>query len=113
MAFQALVEIVNSVAKITLSGELDAAVAPDFKKAVEEAAGGKPKRLALIMHDLSYIASAGIRVFIFAKQKMGADTDIFVIGAQEQVRETLEMTGMTYSIQLMDAYDAAVIESIG
>ena len=112
MAFQAQVEIVNSVAKITLSGELDAAVAPDFKKAVEEAAGANAKRLALIVDALEYIASAGIRVFIFAKQKMGPGTDIYVVGAQPQVRETLEMTGLTYSVQLVDSYDAAVIENV-
>ena len=113
MAFQVQMEIVQSVAKLTLSGELDAASAPEFKRAVEEAASTQPKRLALIMTELSYIASAGIRVFIFAKQKMGAGTDLYVIGAQEQVRETLEMTGMTYSVQLMDTYDAAVIENVG
>ena len=113
MAFQSNVEMVQSVAKITMSGELDAAAAPDFKKSIEDAASSGAKRVALIVNDLEYIASAGIRVFIFAKQKMGAGTDIYVVGAQPQVRETLEMTGLTYSVQLMDAYDAAVIENIG
>jgi anti-sigma B factor antagonist len=112
MAFQVQVELVQSVAKITLSGALDASVAPDFKAAVEQAAAGGAKRLALVTTDLEYIASAGIRVFIFAKQKMGAGTDIYVVGAQPQVRETLEMTGLTYSVQLLDAYDAAVIEAV-
>lgn len=113
MAFTASTEITdNHIAKITLGGELDASVAGIFRTEIEKAAEQSAKRLVLLMSDLSYIASAGLRVLIFAKQKMGSDVDIFVVGAQEQVVDTLEMTGFQYSVTLLDEYDAATIESI-
>jgi len=42
MAFSANLEMVDSEARITLEGELDAAVADQFRQTVEHAAQEKP-----------------------------------------------------------------------
>jgi anti-anti-sigma factor len=114
MGFNSVLELNNEkgIAKITLSGELDASVAPQFRNDVEKAAAAKVKRLVLLMQDLEYMASAGLRALVFAKQKMGSSTDIYVIGAQESVLETLELTRFNQSVILLDQYDAAQIESL-
>ena len=110
MAFDATLETSGNIATITLIGELDANSAGDFRTQVEGAAAANPQKLVLMMEDLTFMASAGLRVLIFAKQKMGSDVDIFVIAPQEPVRETMEMTGFHYSVILLDEYDAAAIE---
>lgn len=113
MAFNVTLEMADmDIAKITLCGELDASVAPDFRAQIENAAAQQAKRLVLLMHDLEYMASAGLRVLVFAKQKMGGDVDIYIVGAQETVLETIRMTGFHYSVILMDEYDAAEIENV-
>jgi anti-anti-sigma factor len=113
MAFDVKSEMTKQgIAKVTLSGELDASVAPLFKAEVEKMANGNAKRLVLLMHDLVYIASAGIRVLVFAKQKMGAEIDIYVIAPQEQVMETFEMTGLQHSLVIMKRYEVAKIETL-
>jgi anti-anti-sigma factor len=111
MAFNSVFEIVNGVAKITLSGELDAAAAPAFRTDVEKAAAAKVKAVALLMKDLEYMASAGLRALVFAKQKMGTQVEIYMIGLQETVMETITMTGFQNSVTFLDEYDSAKIES--
>ncbi len=110
MAFKSVLVINNGVARITLSGELDAAAAPTFRADVEKAAAEKVRAVALEMKDLEYMASAGLRALVFAKQKMGPATEIFMIGLQEMVMETITMTGFQNSVTFLDAYDAARIE---
>lgn len=102
----------KGIAKISLVGELDASTAPLFQKEVEKAVSGKARRLVLIVSDLSYIASAGLRVLVFAKQKMGPAADLYVVGAQEQVMDTITKTGMHHSVVSLPSYDAAVIENL-
>jgi anti-anti-sigma factor len=112
MAFKSVLEIVNDVAKITLSGELDAAAAPAFRTDVEKAATAKVKAVALLMKDLEYMASAGLRALVFAKQKMGTKVEIYMIGLQEPVMETITMTGFQNSVTFLDEYDMAKIEGV-
>lgn len=112
MAFEANLETTDSIAKITLSGELDGSTAPAFKEKVEAAAAQSPKKLVLIMNDLEYMASAGLRVLIFAKQKMGTGVDIYMVGVQETVLDTIQKTGFDQSVYLLDEYDAAKIEAV-
>jgi anti-anti-sigma factor len=113
MAFNAILEMTaRGVAKIVLSGDLDASAAPTLKTEVENAASQGAKRLVLRMDDLDYMASAGLRVLIFAKQKMGPNVDIFIVGAQEMVKDTIEKTGFHQSVVMVDTYDPDQIENI-
>src|SRR5579883_2970350 len=98
MPFNVTSELSDSTATITLSGDLDASAAPAFREQVEKASSQGARRLVLQVKQLDYIASAGLRVLVFAKQKMGAQADIYVIGAQDQVLDTLKKTGVANSV---------------
>lgn len=104
MAFTADLEIIDNIAKITLSGELDRNTAPAFQAKVEEAAKHEVQKLVLVMEDLEYMASAGLRVLIFSKQKMGNNVDIYVVAPQEMVKDTIEKTGFDHSVTIVDEY---------
>jgi anti-anti-sigma factor len=112
MAFSANLMVDAGIAKITLAGELDASVAPVFQREVEKAAAQKVNRLVLLMSELEYIASAGLRALVFAKQKMGPGVDIYVVGAKQQVMDTIQMTGFDRSVIALETYDAGMIENI-
>jgi len=113
MAFNAVTETIKSgIVKITLSGELDANTAAAFRAEVEKAAAQRPKRLVLMMQELEYMASAGVRVLVFAKQKMGAGVEIMAVAPQDTVLETLKLTGLERALEILPAYDAAKIENL-
>jgi anti-anti-sigma factor len=102
----------NGVAKITLSGKLDASNAGEFQELINQAAAKGIKRLALLLEGLTFMASAGLRTLVFAKQKLGSSVDIYVVAAQEQVVDTIKMTGLEYAVIMVDSYDAGVIEAL-
>jgi len=104
MALNVTLEEKDGVAKILLEGELDASVAQKFKETVEQAAAMNPTKLVLLMEKLAFMASAGLRVLIFAKQKMGEGVSIYVVGAQGPVLKTIEMSGFHHSVYLQDTY---------
>ncbi|MTJ46751.1 anti-sigma factor antagonist [Dolichospermum sp. UHCC 0259] len=107
MALDVTLETIDDIAKITLAGELDASTANLFKAKVEEAADQNPKRLVLMMQDLEFMASAGLRVLIFAKQQKLPGVDIYVVGAQKDtVLDTIKKTGFDQSVYLVDKYEA-------
>ena len=110
MTFAATLETTNDIAKIVLSGELDASTAPIFKAEIDKVASQGIKRLILLMSDLEYLSSAGLRVLIFAKQKLGANVDIYIVDAQPLVIDTLEETGFVQSVIVVDSDRAAEIE---
>lgn len=109
MAFDAQLDTTTeaNAAIITLSGQLDASSAPAFRSAIESAAAAHPQKLVLMMQDLDYMASAGLRALVFAKQKMGAGVEIYVVGAQEAVAETIELTGFHHSVVMQPEYQPA------
>ncbi len=109
MAFTAILEMDKDVAKISLVGELDASSATLFKTEIEKAAVHNPQKLVLFMQDLEYMASAGLRVLIFAKQKMGSDVDIYVVAPQEMVLDTLTKTGFAESVFIVEEYGVAQV----
>jgi anti-sigma B factor antagonist len=104
MGFNVSVEQGSGEAIIKLSGELDAATAPQFKEAIEQAAEAKPRRLVFLMGELEFMASAGLRVLIFAQQKMGSGVSLYVIGSHGPVLNTLTMSGFHHSVHMQDTY---------
>lgn len=105
MALSATLEQTGGIAKITLSGELDASTATIFKEEIEKISFDGLEHLVLDLKDLEYMASAGLRVLIFAKQKMGREVDIYVVRAQELVLDTIQKTGFDQSVIIQDEYE--------
>jgi anti-anti-sigma factor len=111
MAFTSDLVIDRGIAKITLTGELDAQAATEFRGDVEQAASQKVRKLVLLMGGLGYMSSAGLRAIVYAKQKMGAQSELYVVGANEGINETLQLTGFSNSVISLATYDSSVIET--
>ncbi len=76
--------------KIALNGELDSVTSPDFDKEVQDVADFD--EVVLDFKNLAYTSSAGLRVIMGLKRRMGMRPLKFEnIGPE--VREILDMTG--------------------
>jgi anti-anti-sigma factor len=104
MSFTVTAEIVDGISKITLIGELDSASAPKLQEEINKLASNPPKELVLFVKELNFMASAGLRMIVFAKQKLGATVPIYMVEPQSQVVDTLTMTGFIQSVHIVDKY---------
>lgn len=92
----------NGVAKIELIGKLDAVKAPELMDELKKLIGQKIEKIYFIADKLEYISSAGLRVMIFSKQKIGIDADIYLIGATEEVLDVIKMSGLDNFLIIQD-----------
>lgn len=106
MSYDATLNMVDDTARVRLLGELDYKAALQFQELVEGLVKEEIQRLVLLAHELEYMASAGLRVLVFAKQKMGPRVEVYIVGAQEMVRETIEKAGFDQSVYMVDAEPA-------
>ena len=94
-------ELVGTSAQITLIGELDGSTAPQLRTIVDEALAKSPSNLVLKVAELTFMASAGLRVLIFAKQR-SPDLKIYVVQPQEPILDTLHKTGFYQGVYVVD-----------
>ena len=98
-------EYKDGVSKVELSGRLDAANSPALQEELKKLIGQPVSRIVFYAKDLEYISSAGLRVIIFAKQKIGVDAQVFLIGAQEAVLDVIKMSGLENFMVIQDKYE--------
>lgn len=77
---------------VCLGGRLDAVSAPDLDAAWKDCLDGT-ETITLDFEKLDYISSAGLRVLLAAKKKIGPNGTIRVLHAKESIVELLEITG--------------------
>ena len=92
----------GKTARLTLGGELDGSSASSVRDAVENVLQSRPERLVLAVEKLTFMASAGLRILIFAKQKQ-PDLKIYVLKPQDTVLDTLKKTGFYQSVYVVDS----------
>ncbi|WP_149243789.1 anti-sigma factor antagonist [Dyadobacter sp. 32] len=104
MAFSIESVIASPVATLTLTGELDSLSARVFQTEIEKIANQSIDSLVLDMENLIFMSSAGLRVLIYSKQKIGPQLSIFIVKPQELIVDTLEKTGLHHSVTIVDKF---------
>lgn len=84
-------ELNGSTLTVNLSGRLDAVSARDLDKEVNGSLNGI-KELIFDLADLSYIASAGLRVLFVAQKKMKAQGSMKFRNVRPEVKQIFEVT---------------------
>jgi len=94
----------DKVAILTLVGSLDSASSSVFQAEIQKVASESPSEMVLQVSELTFMASAGLRMIVFAKQKLGPSVQIYLVKPQDQIIDTLQMTGFIHSVHIVDKY---------
>ena len=86
---------VGKETRVTLIGKLDFARAPELMDALTTLKDIDVSSIVFECKELTYIASSGIRVIIFAKQKIASNMKIIMEDVCDDVLEVLEMCGIS------------------
>lgn len=90
----------DGLVEVNLKGRLDATVAPQLHEELAKLEGSEIKKIVFNAKELEYIASAGLRVIVFSKQKLGMNAEVIMKDVQDDVRCVLKMTGCLSFITL-------------
>ena len=82
--FEVRTQYENEEAHLTLTGKLDQSTFAIFQSEMEDVLTKKPKRLVLMLENLDSMANVGIRVLLFARQRM----DIWIEPTSTRSRQT-------------------------
>ncbi|MBB5954347.1 anti-anti-sigma factor [Saccharothrix tamanrassetensis] len=102
MSFRAKSTTDDGVVTIRLIGDLDSRSAPVLNELIAEIDAQPVRRLVLLVDELAYLSSAGLRCLVFAHQKMGRGVDIVLVGVRPEVAETIRLTGFDRSVIMQD-----------
>ncbi len=94
----------NDIVKVEVCGRLDATNTEGLQTELKKFAGQKIAKLVFLAKDLEYISSAGLRVIIFAKQKIGVDAEIFLIAAQPAILNVIKMSGLDNFMTIQETF---------
>ena len=97
-------DVKDTIAKIELIGRLDANNAQGFQDELKKLTSQKIDRIIFFAAQLEYISSAGLRAIIFAKQKIGAHANVYLIGASEAVVSVIKMSGLDNFLFIQESY---------
>lgn len=90
---------------VALVGRLDAATAIQLDKDLAKSLDGV-KNLTIDLAELSYMASAGLRILLKTQKKMNNQGEMTIKNVQHDVREVLEMTGFARLLTIEDTPDS-------
>ena len=86
---------------ITLAGDVDTKTAPELLSKLVALELNVLEQLRLDLQAVNFVSSAGLRAIVFAKQKMPHESTLYVIGASEQIIETITKTGLGNAIKIV------------
>lgn len=88
---------------ITLSGDIDTKTAPDLLSKLTALELQVLEQLRLDLQSVGFVSSAGLRAIVFAKQKMPHESSLYLIGASEQIIDTVTKTGLAQAVKIVSS----------
>ena len=108
--FQLIVEqLEEGASTLAVTGELELATAPHFRRAVGGLLGAGTRRLLVDLRDTDFVDSTGLGALVWAQLRMrAAGGDLVVMGAHNGVRQTIAVARLDDVLDLVDTQAEAL-----
>jgi anti-sigma B factor antagonist len=98
----------DGVAVLSVGGEIDLATAPALEAAIDEVLGEDPPMLVIDLSGVEFLASAGLRILVATRQKLGESAPFAVVASGPATSRPIQLTGLEEVFPLYPTLDAAL-----
>jgi len=103
--FSLEIEEKEEYVKGVFTGDFDARALKTFKNDFSEIIEQEPANLALIFDQLDKISIEGLRGIVFECQKLPLETDIYLVGVKDELKEKFDAEEFSEAVEYLDEFD--------
>jgi len=98
----------DSISVVALTGRLDTTNYGELEKKLNELIAGNEIKIIVDCHNLDYVSSSGLRIFLMGLKKINAANGRFVLcGLQDNIKEIFEISGFSTVFEIFNSVDEA------
>ncbi len=102
------VEHRQGVVVLAVGGEIDTNTAPILHTVISQAIADKPSALVIDLSGVQFIASAGLRILVQTKDKVGGSADLAVVSSGGVISKLIRLIGLDATFLLSKTVDDAL-----
>lgn len=99
----------NGVTVVSVGGEIDLSTTPAFQAAIAGVLAEEPPVLVIDLSALQFLASAGLRVLVAARERLSKSARLAVVANRPAIRRPIELTGLDRVFSLYPTLDDALL----
>jgi anti-sigma B factor antagonist len=101
-------ELEGGTTLVTVDGELDLASAPNLKWTLTDVVGSGARQIIVDLSPVTFIDSTALGVLVAVHRGLGPDRRMAIAGAEGDVRNIFELTGLDSTFDMFATLDEAL-----
>ena len=92
----------NQIVTLVLQGDVDTKTAPELLEVLTTLKLKELSELKIELAEVNFMSSAGLRVLVFAKQKMNHDSIVSVVNSNDEIKDVIIKTGLSNAVSFIN-----------
>ena len=101
LSYGIVLDVRDGVAELVLDGLIKAEAEESLKSHLTKVVAAQPRQLVLRMEGVRALSQAGARALAFTCEDLGLDTDLYMVGASDEIQATLRGIGFIEEVTLV------------
>jgi mannose/cellobiose epimerase-like protein (N-acyl-D-glucosamine 2-epimerase family) len=101
VSYDAMLNMGDGDAVLTLEGTFDQSAELMLRAQLDKVVAAAPKRVIINADDLKGLTKPSGRALVFAREKLGLETDVYVVGASDAIKKQLKDAGFLDQVKVV------------